>query len=199
MSLDTNNNLETEEDDEETSVAEEENDDDDDEDEDEDEDEPVFKFSSITTSSGLRKVTENVKNMSVDFSCIAVHEEFLVIGKTTGEILITDHLGHIIPEYQIKAHTYPVNTISIDDNGDFIGSCCQEGKVKISGLFTKNDDQLITFSRPIKAICLDPNFSKAKMFITGDTAVGFRNYVKKRKEIVFLLVDFKSTRSIWST
>lgn len=194
MSLDTNNNLETEEDDDEETSADE-------EEEDDDEDEPVFKFSSITTSSGLRKVTDNVKNMSVDFSCIAVHEKFLVIGKTTGELLITDHLGHVIPEYQIKAHTYPVNAISIDDNGDFIGSCCQEGKVKISGLFTKNDDQLITFSRPIKAVCLDPNFSKAKMFITGDTGVGFRNHVKRKENVVFflLLVDFKPTRDIWST
>lgn len=125
MSLDTNNNLEAEDDDE-TSGEEEEDDGTEDE---EEEDEPVFKFSSITLASGLRKVTDNVKNMSVDFSCIAVHEKFLVIGKTTGEILITDHLGHTIPQYQIKAHTYPVNAISIDDNGDFIASCCQEGKV----------------------------------------------------------------------
>jgi hypothetical protein len=39
-------------------------------------------------------------------------------------------MGHAIPQFQIKAHTYPVNAISIDDNGDFIGSCCQEGKVR---------------------------------------------------------------------
>ncbi len=51
-------------------------------------------------------------------------------------------------------------------------------KVKISGLFSKNDDQLITFSRPIKAVCLDPNFGKTKMFITGDTNVSLYNLFK---------------------
>ncbi|CAF4220284.1 unnamed protein product, partial [Rotaria sp. Silwood2] len=157
MSPDTNNNVAIEEDDE--------------EEEEEDEDEPVFKFSTITIASGLRKTNDNDKNVPAEFSCIAVNEKFLAIGKPTGEILITDHMGHIIPQYQIRAHTYPVNAISIDDNGDFIGSCCQEGKVKISGLFSKNDDQLITFTRPIRAVCLDPNFSKTKMFVTGDTSL----------------------------
>jgi hypothetical protein len=52
-------------------------------------------------------------------------------------------------------------------------------KVKISGLFTKNDDQLITFSRPVKAVCLDPNFSKTKMFVTGDTSVSLNFYSNK--------------------
>jgi hypothetical protein len=91
MSPDTNNNVGNEGDDE------------NDEEEDEDDDEPVFKYSEITISSGLRKANDNSKNLTADFSCIAVHEKFLVIGKTTGEILITDHLGNTIPQYQIKA------------------------------------------------------------------------------------------------
>ncbi len=44
-------------------------------------------------------------------------------------------------------------------------------QVKISGLFNKDDDQLNTFPRPIKAVCLDPNFSKTKVYVTGDTTV----------------------------
>lgn len=71
--------------------------------EEEDEDEPSFKYSSITTASGLRKPIETNKTVSAEFSCIAVHEKFLAIGKLTGDILITDHLGHTIPQYQIKA------------------------------------------------------------------------------------------------
>ena len=65
-----------------------------------DEEEPLFKFSSITIESELQN---NNRTMSAEFSCIAVHEKFLAIGKLTGEILITDHLGHIISQYQIKA------------------------------------------------------------------------------------------------
>ena len=54
---------------------------DEDEDENEEEDEPVFKFSTITISTGLRKNNENVKNLVAEFSCLAVHEKFIVIGK----------------------------------------------------------------------------------------------------------------------
>ena len=38
-------------------------------------------------------------------------------------------------------------------------------------MFSKNDDQLNVFSRPIKAVCLDPLFSKSKQYVTGDTSV----------------------------
>ncbi|CAF1302705.1 unnamed protein product [Adineta steineri] len=157
MCADTNNSIENEEGD--------------DNDEEAEEYEPVFKFCPITNSSEFRENKNNTKNAPAEFSCMAVHARFIVVGKTTGEIIIMDHMGHTIPQYQIKAHTYPVNAISIDDNGDYIGSCCQEGKVKISGLFSKNEDQLHTFPRPIKAVCLDPNFSKSKQYITGDTTL----------------------------
>jgi hypothetical protein len=93
MSPDTNNDLgnEDEEDDEENI------------DDDDDDDEPVFKFSSVTALSMDRSKPENSADLSINFSCIAVHEKFLVIGKVTGEIMITDHLGHAITEYEIKA------------------------------------------------------------------------------------------------
>lgn len=93
MSFDMNNNSSRNETEDETEEEEEE----------EEEDEPVFKFSTITISTGLRKTNDSDKNIPADFSCIAVHEKFLVIGRTTGEILITDHLGNTIPQYQIRA------------------------------------------------------------------------------------------------
>jgi hypothetical protein len=51
------------------------------------------------------------------------------------------------------------------------GTLVNRFQVKISGLFSKNDDQLITFPRPVRAVCLDPNFARTKMFVTGDTNV----------------------------
>ena len=143
-SLETNNNVGNEEND---GTSEE---------EEEDEDEPAFKFSPITVSSGLRRSTEDTRNLSPEFSCIALHEKFLVIGKVTGEILITDPHGFVTSHDQIKVvirlrstrsefslpplpllqHNYPINCLSIDDKGDFIGSCCQEGKVQCNSLLT---------------------------------------------------------------
>lgn len=148
-------------------------DDDEDDEEEDDEDEPVFKFSSIINPSKVESTNKNESRRlpMPDFSCLAVHERFLVIGRMTGDLLVTDHLGHEMPHFQMKAHDYPVNAISIDDAGEFVGSCCQGGKVKISGLLSKDNDQLFTFSRPVRAVCLDPNFSKTKMFVTGITNV----------------------------
>jgi hypothetical protein len=91
MSPDTNNN-----------IGNEVNDETDDDDEEEDQDEPVFKFSTITIASAVRKNNDNSKPIPSEFSCIAVHEKFIAIGKTTGEILIMDHMGNTIPQYQIK-------------------------------------------------------------------------------------------------
>ena len=87
MSPDTNNNLDHE--------------DSHDEDED-DEEEPVFKFSPINSPSEAQS-KESGKNLTAVYSCIAVHEKFLVMGKMNGEIVITDHMGHAAPQYQIRA------------------------------------------------------------------------------------------------
>ena len=89
MCADTNNSIENEEAD--------------DNDEEAEEYEPVFKFCPITSSSELRENKNNTKNVQAEFSCMAVHARFIVVGKTTGEILIMDHLGHTIPQYQIRA------------------------------------------------------------------------------------------------
>ena len=61
-----------------------------------------------------------------------------------------------------------------------------EFQVKISGLFTKNDDQLITFPRPVRAVCLDPNFSKTKMFVTGDTNVSRIVFFDRMTQLLLL-------------
>ena len=105
MSLDTNNNVGIEDNDG-TSEEEDEQDDDD------EEDEPVFKYSPITVSSALRRSTEDTRNLSPEFSCIAVHEKFLVIGKVTGEILITDPQGVVTSHDPIKAVIRPRSTHS---------------------------------------------------------------------------------------
>jgi hypothetical protein len=89
MSPDTNNNVGNETGD--------------DNEEEEDEDEPVYKFSTITVSSGFRRNNNNNRTVPAEFCCMAVHKNFLVIGKPTGEIVITDHMGNTNPQHQIKA------------------------------------------------------------------------------------------------
>nr|XP_022306822.1 vacuolar protein sorting-associated protein 41 homolog isoform X4 [Crassostrea virginica] len=104
-------------------------------------------------------------------SCLAVHSKFLVVGTHWGMIHIFDHAGNAIRDKEIAAHTTTVNQLSIDDSGDFIASCSDDGRVLINGLYTADNNQSINFDRPVKAVAIDPKFSKhgsGKSFVTGD-------------------------------
>jgi len=71
---------------------------------------------------------------------------------------------------EIAAHTATINDISFDADGEYIGSCSDDGTVAISSLFT--DEKLkFEYHRPMKAIALDPNYSRNyRRFATGGLA-----------------------------
>ncbi|XP_061193823.1 vacuolar protein sorting-associated protein 41 homolog isoform X5 [Saccostrea echinata] len=104
-------------------------------------------------------------------SCLAVHPKFLAVGTHWGMIHIFDHAGNAVRDKEIAAHTTTVNQLSIDDNGDHIASCSDDGRVMISGLYTSENNQTVNFDRPVKAVAIDPKFGKhgsGKNFVTGD-------------------------------
>ncbi|XP_045167945.2 vacuolar protein sorting-associated protein 41 homolog isoform X2 [Mercenaria mercenaria] len=103
-------------------------------------------------------------------SCMAVHSKFLALGTHWGTIHILDYLGNNIQGKEYQAHTTTVNQISVDDNGDYIASCSDDGKVNIFGLYSSEDNQVVNFDRPVKSVALDPEFyrSSSKQFVTGD-------------------------------
>uniref|UniRef100_M8B150 Vacuolar protein sorting-associated protein 41 homolog n=1 Tax=Aegilops tauschii TaxID=37682 RepID=M8B150_AEGTA len=70
---------------------------------------------------------------------------------------------------EIKAHTATINDISFEDR-EYIGSCSDDGTVVISNLFT--DEKLkFEYHRPMKAIALDPQYSRSNnRFATGGLA-----------------------------
>ena len=64
-----------------------------------------------------------------------------------------------------------MNQISIDDNGDYLASCSDDGRVVINGLYNTENNQVMNFDRPVKAVAMDPDFYKSgsgKHFVTGD-------------------------------
>jgi hypothetical protein len=64
-----------------------------------------------------------------------------------------------------------VNDISIDKFGDTVASCSDDGKVMIRSLYN-DTSQMMSFDRPIKAVAIDPEFSKSKkrQFVIGGLA-----------------------------
>jgi len=64
-----------------------------------------------------------------------------------------------------------VNDISVDRYGDFIASCSDDGKVCLRSLYS-NEYQEMSFDRPVKAVAIDPEYSKSKkrQFVIGGLA-----------------------------
>ncbi|ELU13950.1 hypothetical protein CAPTEDRAFT_174173 [Capitella teleta] len=143
-------------------------------------------------------------------SCMAVHTKFLALGTHWGMIHILDHIGHNIRSKELPAHTTTVNQISIDDNGDYIASCSDDGRVVINGLYSTDNNQAINFDRPIKAVAMDPMFFKSgsgKHFVTGDDKLvlnekGFlsrhRTYVLHQGEGPIRNIKWKGSCIAWA-
>lgn len=106
--------------------------------------EPRLKYNRITND--LQKIL--CKDAA---SCIAVHPkviqilllikvekciknhcflfQFICLGSHWGAVHLFDHQGNSVRGQELPAHTVMVNQISIDERGDHIASCSDDGKV----------------------------------------------------------------------
>ncbi|KAJ1273441.1 hypothetical protein BS78_06G280800 [Paspalum vaginatum] len=101
-------------------------------------------------------------------AAIAVADRMVALGTHNGTLHILDFQGNQVKE--IAAHTATINDISFDADGEYIGSCSDDGTVAICSLFT---DEKLKFEhhRPMKAIALDPNYSRNyRRFAAGGLA-----------------------------
>lgn len=110
-------------------------------------------------------------------SCICVHTKFICIGTQWGVIHLLDHEGNLVPISQdgktteLQAHAIAVNKISVDQNGDYIASCSDDGKVVIHGLSCDDNTHNLNLGRVVKSVALDPYYCKSgsgRRFLTGD-------------------------------
>ncbi|KAK3103437.1 hypothetical protein FSP39_019243 [Pinctada imbricata] len=150
--------------------------------EEEEETEPRLKYERIGNDLKNKILTRDC------VSCLAVHPKFLAVGTHWGMIHIFDHAGNNVRDKEIAAHTTTVNQISIDDHGDYVASCSDDGKVMINGLYTSDNNQNITFDRPVKAVAIDPMFYKnsSRHFVTGDDKLilNERGFLNRHKTIL---------------
>lgn len=126
---------------------------------------PKLKFARLTYD--LTKILVNHPA-----TCISVHPKFICIGTIWGSIYLFDHEGNIVrSSKELKGHSVSINKISIDERGDYIASCSDDGVVHISGLYTSDGDHDVTIGRLVKSVSIDPFYYKSnshKRFITGD-------------------------------
>ncbi|CAL5024780.1 unnamed protein product [Urochloa decumbens] len=126
-----------------------------------DEEEPRLKYQRLGGSVPAILSTDAAAS-------IAVADRMVALGTHNGTLHILDFQGNQVKE--IAAHTATINDISFDADGEYIGSCSDDGTVAISSLFT--DEKLkFEYHRPMKAIALDPNYSRNyRRFATGGLA-----------------------------
>ncbi|XP_059477900.1 vacuolar protein sorting-associated protein 41 homolog [Neocloeon triangulifer] len=119
------------------------------------------------------RITNDLQNILCKdaASCIAVHPKFICIGSHWGALHLFDHQGNSVRSQDLQAHTVMVNQISIDERGDHIASCSDDGRVFINGLYSPESSQSLVLHRLIKCVAIDPYYFKSstgRRFITGD-------------------------------
>ncbi|XP_023235855.1 vacuolar protein sorting-associated protein 41 homolog isoform X2 [Centruroides sculpturatus] len=144
-------------------------------------------------------------------SCIAVHTKFMALGTFNGFVYILDHHGNNIRNKELALHTKTVNQISIDINGDFIATCSNDERIVIQGLYSSENNLILSFNQPVLSIAIDPNFAKPgskKRFITGNNKVllyekglfgQYKNTVLHQSESIVQNIKWKGQFLAWAT
>ncbi|BBN13096.1 vacuolar protein sorting-associated protein 41 [Marchantia polymorpha subsp. ruderalis] len=102
-------------------------------------------------------------------SCLTVAERIIALGTHDGTVYLLDYLGNEVKRF--AAHSATVNELSFDADGEFIGSCSDDGSVVINSLYT-DEKEKFEYHRPMKAVALDPDYSRkaSKQFAAGGLA-----------------------------
>ncbi|CAH8482583.1 unnamed protein product [Heterobilharzia americana] len=100
-------------------------------------------------------------------SCLAVHEKFIAVGTEWGRIHVLDHNGFPIENGIYSVHSTSVNEISISEQGYYIASCGDDGRLVIYNLSLTETDQLSSFDYAIKAVALAPDYEKSRNVVIG--------------------------------
>lgn len=123
--------------------------------EEDDQEEPKLRYDRVRSD-----LTDILKKDAA--SCLAAHSKFLALGTHWGVVHVLDHQGNNIREKEFPSHTTTVNEISIDDNGDYIASCSDDGVVSINGLYTSEHNTKSTHDFPVRSVALDPQFGRKR-------------------------------------
>ncbi|KAK9689968.1 hypothetical protein RND81_09G094900 [Saponaria officinalis] len=135
------------------------------------EDEPKLKYQRMGGSLSSLLANDAA-------TCVAVAERMIALGTHSGYVHILDFLGNQVKE--LHSHKAAVNGLSFDIDGEFVGSCSDDGSVSISSLFT-DENRKFEYHRPMKAIALDPDYSRkaSRSFVAGGLAGQLIFYTKK--------------------
>lgn len=127
-----------------------------------DEEEPKLKYQRLggTVETILKSNTA---------ACLCVNERFVALGTRAGSIHILDFEGN--ENKSFAPHSGPINELAVDDTGEYIGSCSEDGTVLLTSLFS-GEAESHRYRRPILALAIDPDFHRknTRQFVCGGRA-----------------------------
>ena len=100
---------------------------------------------------------------------------------------------------EFAAHASVVNDLSFDIDGEYIGSCSDDGSVVINSLFT-DEKMKFEYQRPMKVVAVDPEYARnaSRRFVAGGLAghlylnskkwLGYRDQVCKIIVTLFMYI-----------
>ena len=127
---------------------------------DEDEEEEAMEEPRIRYDRIRQDVSEILHSDAA--SCLAAHEKFLALGTHWGVVHILDHQGNRIREREFPAHSTTINALSIDEHGDYVASCSDDGQVVINGLYSTDHNTKSGHDFPVRSVALDPLFGRRR-------------------------------------
>uniref|UniRef100_A0A8C1XK76 Vacuolar protein sorting-associated protein 41 homolog n=1 Tax=Cyprinus carpio TaxID=7962 RepID=A0A8C1XK76_CYPCA len=110
--------------------------------------EPKLKYERLTNG-----VTEVLQKDAA--SCMTVHDKFLALGTHFGKVYLLDIQGNVTQKFEISL--VKINQISLDESGDHVGICSEDGKVQVFGLYTREGFHE-NFDCPIKLLLYERNW-----------------------------------------
>lgn len=129
------------------------------EEEDEEEEEPKLKY--VRLGSGVAAIlrTDSAR-------CLIPNDKFLVLGTQGGKVHVLDLEGHEILKRDL--HTQPINDMSLDETGEFLATCSDDGTVAITDILSENSKPIKqSYHRPVKCVGMPANYKTSQMFATG--------------------------------
>uniref|UniRef100_A0A8C9T5J4 Vacuolar protein sorting-associated protein 41 homolog n=1 Tax=Scleropages formosus TaxID=113540 RepID=A0A8C9T5J4_SCLFO len=186
----------------------------DDSEEEESEEEPKLKYERLANG-----VTEILQKDAA--SCMTVHDKFLALGTHFGKVYLLDVQGNVTQKFEIVStsclnnnflfNTYldfiffvsssvKINQISLDEGGEHVGICSEDGKVQVFGLYTREGFHE-HFDCPVKVVALHPQFSRSnnKQFVTGGNKLLLyeRNWLNRWKMVTLHEGEGTITKVKW--
>uniref|UniRef100_A0A671K5Y1 Vacuolar protein sorting-associated protein 41 homolog n=1 Tax=Sinocyclocheilus anshuiensis TaxID=1608454 RepID=A0A671K5Y1_9TELE len=86
---------------------------------------------------------------------MTVHDKFLALGTHFGKVYLLDIQGNVTQKFEISP--VKINQISLDESGDHVGICSEDGKVQVVGLYTREGFHE-NFDCPIKILLYERNW-----------------------------------------